>query len=91
MDVKYRDKSMQQLYEERQANREDQLDRDLDVIADMLVMMGLQRLRNGRGHGPRRGGHADEDDESVEDDFFLSPIADYIASLLGEGGPSLFE
>jgi len=82
-DVKSRDKSMQQLYEERQANREERMDHDLDDIADMLVMMGLQRLRNGRGRAQRSRG--DEDDESDEDDF-LSPIADYIASLLGEGG-----
>ena len=92
-DIKARDKSMQQLYEMRQRDRDDRDNSDMEYITDMLMMMGLQRhlARQDRGgggggrRGRRRRGEVseDSDDEDSDDggDIFFS---DVLAALLQE-------
>ncbi|KAK1736369.1 makorin-related protein, partial [Skeletonema marinoi] len=74
VDVKDRDKTMQELFEERERhrnrNRRNNRDSDLDMIAETLMMMALQRqfLRGERR--PRRGQAIDDDDDDGDDASF---------------------
>lgn len=77
-DIKSRDKTMQQLYEARQRDRNGR-GRDLEYITDMILMMGLQRHLERRN---RQGHRGDSDDEDYDGgDIFLS---DVLAALLEE-------
>ncbi|KAL3803157.1 hypothetical protein HJC23_003432 [Cyclotella cryptica] len=78
-DIKSQDQTMQQLYQERQRHRNDRRGRnELEMISEMLLMMGMQRhlaaernnqSRRGQREGRnRRGGRNDDDDESQEED-----------------------
>eukprot|EP00584_Thalassiosira_punctigera_P024928 CAMPEP_0172557356 /NCGR_PEP_ID=MMETSP1067-20121228/72796_1 /TAXON_ID=265564 ORGANISM="Thalassiosira punctigera, Strain Tpunct2005C2" /NCGR_SAMPLE_ID=MMETSP1067 /ASSEMBLY_ACC=CAM_ASM_000444 /LENGTH=248 /DNA_ID=CAMNT_0013346417 /DNA_START=177 /DNA_END=923 /DNA_ORIENTATION=+ len=84
-DIKQRDKTMNQLYEERQRHRNDG-EQDIEYITDMIVMMGLQRHMNRRSmHGRNRRGQRDESGVEEEDDIFISPyMMNFIASLMGD-------
>ncbi|KAL3779327.1 hypothetical protein ACHAW5_007360 [Stephanodiscus triporus] len=92
-DIKSRDKSMQELYEIRQRDRNDRTNRDMQYVADMLMMMGLRRHLGGQdreaggGYRRRRGEIYDDDDEDDTDDdddggdIFFSNV---LAALLRE-------
>jgi E3 ubiquitin-protein ligase makorin len=90
-DIKMRDRSMQQLYETRQRERNDRDSRDIEYITDMLMMMGMQRHlarqeRGGggggnRGRGSRRGNDLDDDSDDDDDDGDIF-FSDVLAALL---------
>mmetsp|Transcript_2619 Transcript_2619/g.4593 ORF Transcript_2619/g.4593 Transcript_2619/m.4593 type:complete len:159 (+) Transcript_2619:579-1055(+) len=84
-DMKPRDKTMNQLYEERQRHRNAR-GSDIEYITDMILMMGLQRHLNRRGRGGENRWDLldDSDDEDEADGFLLSPYMDFLASLIGE-------
>lgn len=90
VDIKSRDKTMQELYEERQRGRHEQhefeRERAMEYMAEMIMMLGLQRNLGERGRVGRRGrrdrgtnrsGQRDaeesEDDEDSEDDNYYFP------------------
>ena len=87
VDIKSQDKTMQQLYEERQQGRREQhefeRERAMEYMAEMIMMLGLQRhfgrggtrgggasRRGQRDRGANRRGQAEEseDDEGSEDE-----------------------
>ena len=92
-DIKSRDKSMQQLYEIRQRDRNERNSNDISYITDMLMMMGLQRhlVRRERERGESRGengrwerdddDNSENDDVNDEDDDILS-LSDLMTGLL---------
>eukprot|EP00984_Skeletonema_dohrnii_P023875 scaffold12971_cov122-Skeletonema_dohrnii-CCMP3373.AAC.1 len=86
VDVKDRDKTMQELFEERERhrnrNRRNNRESDLDMIAETLMMMALQRqfLRGERR--PRRGQAVDDDDDDDDASF---GIDDMLLELLSMG------
>jgi len=79
-DIKSRDKTMQQLYEERQRHRNVGRETDIEYITEMILLMGLQRHlnRGGRERGTRQP-RPWEDDDDV--DIFLSDI---MSALMGD-------
>ena len=73
-DIKSRDESMQELYEKRIGRRErrnrDRLAPDLDMLTEILLMMGLRRhLEGGRNIRPTDE-EEDDDDDDDDDDVF---------------------
>jgi E3 ubiquitin-protein ligase makorin len=87
-DIKSRDKSMQQLYEIRQRDRNERNSNDIGYITDMLMMMGLQRHlvrrereRGDNGRWERDDDDDDDDDVEDEDDDILS-FSDIMTGLL---------
>lgn len=88
VDIKTQDQTMQELYEERQRGRHEQnefeRERAMEYMAEMIMMLGLQRhlgIRGGssrRGQRDRRGANRsgqrvsvqidDDDDDESEDD-----------------------
>ena len=96
-DIKARDRTMQDMSEERQRHRND---RDIDFITEMILMMGLQRHldrrerrgRNSRGRGrggrDRRGRRDESDDDDDDDDIedFLTEIVGTIMEMDNGGG-----
>lgn len=86
-DIKKHDKSMQQLYEARVRDRHDMdRERDIEYIADMVLMMGLQRhlarqgMRGGRGGGRGGGGDSDSDDDG--NGPFEFDLSDILAAIM---------
>jgi E3 ubiquitin-protein ligase makorin len=77
-DIKARDKSMQQLYEMRQRDRDDRDNSDMEYITDMLMMARQDR---GGGGGGRRGRRRRGEDSDDGEDIFFS---DVLAALLQE-------
>ncbi|KAL7541804.1 hypothetical protein ACHAXR_011235 [Thalassiosira sp. AJA248-18] len=75
-EIKSHDKTMQQLYEERQQRHRNDREADMHYIAEMILMMGLQRHFNRRSRGGEnvrgRGEESDEDDVDV--DIFISDV-----------------
>ncbi|KAL3758988.1 hypothetical protein ACHAWU_003059 [Discostella pseudostelligera] len=59
VDIKSQDQTMQELYEERQRERHEQhefeRERAMEYMAEMIMMLGLQRHLVGRGGGRGRG------------------------------------
>lgn len=79
-DVKGRDRTMQQLYEERQRQRDDRREEELEIIME-LIMMGMQRNLfgpSGGGNRRRRRGRGQRNRQDDEDGF--NPF-----ELLGDG------
>jgi len=91
-DIKSKDKSMQQLYEERNRQRGGD---GIDYITDMLLMIGLQRHLARQERGNRRGDGEESSDDEYDDheddpDFFITDIItamleddDVLTGLLG--------
>ena len=74
MDMRTRDKTMQELFEERERhrsrNRRNNRDSDLDMIAEMLMAMALERQFNRGGRGGGASTIFGERDEAVDDDDY---------------------
>ncbi|KAL7548928.1 hypothetical protein ACHAWF_012196 [Thalassiosira exigua] len=85
-DTKSRDKTMQQLYEERQRQRDDRRGTgDIDSLTEMILMMGLQRHlnRHTRRRGRNRRGRDDESDDELDMEDFISTV---MATLMETSG-----
>jgi len=88
VDVKDQDKTMQELFEERERHRSRRNDRDsdLDMISEMLIMRALQLQLIGGGRQRPRGQAVDNDDDDGENDSVGgNVIDDMLLQLLSMG------
>lgn len=88
VDVKDRDKTMQELFEERERHRSRRNDRDsdLDMIAEMLIMRALQlQMIGGERQRPRGQDVDDDDDDGENDSVGGNVIDDMLLQLLSMG------
>jgi hypothetical protein len=87
-DIKARDRTMQQLFEERQRQRNRRGRHDLEMISEMLLMMGMQRHLSGRNVRGRRGqrdrrnrGRNEADDDDSDEDGDMDAV-DFMNHLM---------
>lgn len=88
VDVKDRDKTMQELFEERERHRSRRNDResDLDMIAEVLIMRALQlQLIGGERQRPRDQDIDNDDDDGEIDSVGGNVIDDMLLQLLSMG------